>query len=193
MLCYFKIMSLAQTIPRMTFDEFVVWAEAQPEGRYELVNGEVVAMPSEGGRHNLVKLAVVKALEVAVAAAKFQGTVFTDGMTVRIDDQRGREPDAAVTATPVADLDALSLVDPLIVVEVVSPNSLRDDTGVKLIEYFMVPSIRHYLIVRPLEKAVIHHQRANGGDIRTSIWRGGEIRLDPPGLVLNVDPILAVG
>jgi hypothetical protein len=32
-------MSLAQAIPRMNFDEFVVWAEAQPEGRYELVDG----------------------------------------------------------------------------------------------------------------------------------------------------------
>jgi Uma2 family endonuclease len=186
-------MSLVQTIPRMTFDEFVVWSAAQPEGRYELIDGEVVPMPSEGGRHNLVKLAVVKALEVAVAAANFKGTVFTDGMTVRIDGSRGREPDAAVTATPVADLDAIRLVDPLIVVEVVSPNSVRDDTGAKLIDYFKVPSIRHYLIVRSLDKAMVHHERTDGGDIRTSIWRGGEIRLDPPGMVLNIDPILAAG
>ena len=186
-------MSLAQAIPRMTFDEFVVWAEAQPEGRYELIDGEVVVSPSEGGRHNLVKIAAFDALREAARLAKFPGTVFTDGMTVRIDGRRGREPDAAVTLTPVADLDALSLVDPLIVVEVVSPNSVRDDTGAKLIDYFMVPSIRHYLIVRSLDKAVIHHERADGGDIRTSIWRGGEIRLDPPGLVLNIDSILAAG
>ena len=186
-------MSLAQAIPRMTFDEFVVWSAAQPEGRYELVDGEVMVMPSEGGRHNLVKLAVVKALEAAAAAAKFRGTVFTDGMTVRIDNAHGREPDAAVTMSPVADLDALSLVDPLIVVEVVSSNSVRDDTGIKLIEYFKVPTIRHYLIVRPSQKVIIHHERTDGGEIRTSIWRCGEVRLDPPGLVLNIDPILAAG
>lgn len=186
-------MSLAQTFPRMTFDEFVIWSEAQPEGRYELIDGEVVVMPSEGGRHNLVKLAAFEALREAARRATFLGTVFTDGMTVRIDGKRGREPDAAVTATPVADLAALWLVDPLIVVEVVSPNSVRDDTGAKLIDCFKVPSIRHYLIVRSLDKAIIHHERADGGEIRTSIWRGGEIRLDPPRLMLNIDPILAAG
>ena len=79
----------------MTFDEFVVWAEAQPEGRYELVNGEVVVMPSEGGRHNLVKVAVFEALKDAARTANFKGTVFTDGMTVRIDDDHGREPNSA--------------------------------------------------------------------------------------------------
>ena len=186
-------MSLAHATPRMTFDEFVVWSAAQERGRYELVDGEVVEMPSEGGLHNLVKGAVFRALQDASARARFAGTVFTDGMTVRIDERHGREPDAAVTATPVADLEALSLVDPLIVVEVVSPSSERDDTGVKLLEYFSVPSIRHYLIVRPGEKAIVHHARSESGDIRTSIVHGGEVRLDPPGLVLDADHILTAG
>jgi len=186
-------MSLAHATPKMTFDEFVVWSAAQPRGRYELVNGEVVEMPSEGGRHNLVKLAVVQALQEAARRAKFAGTVFTDGMTVRIDAKHGREPDAAVTVTPVADLEALYLIDPLIVVEVVSPTSERDDTGVKLLEYFLVPSIRHYLIVRPVERAVVHHARLEGGEIRTTILHGGELRLDPPGLAVNLDPIIASG
>ena len=186
-------MSLAHAIPLMTFDEFVVWSAAQARGRYELVNGEVVEMPSEGGRHNLVKLAVVQALLDAVRKSNFAGTVFTDGMTVRIDERHGREPDAAVTATPVTDLNALSLADPIIVVEVVSPTSERDDTGVKLLEYFLVPSICHYLIVRPVEKAIVHHARGEGVDIRTSILHGGDLALDPPGLVLSLDPILAAG
>ena len=186
-------MSLAHATPRMTFDEFIVWSAAQARGRYELVNGVVVEMPGEGGRHNLVKLAVVQALQDAVRQAKFAGTVFTGGMTVRIDERHGREPDAAVTATPVADLEALYLIDPLIVVEVVSPTSERDDTGVKLPEYFLVPSIRHYVIVRPVEKAIVHHCRGEGAEIRTRILHGGELRLDPPGLILSVDPILAIG
>jgi Uma2 family endonuclease len=186
-------MSLAHATPRMTFDEFIVWSAAQARGRYELVNGEVVEMPSEGGRHNLVKLAAAQALQDAVRKAKFAGTVFTDGMTVRIDEWHGREPDAAVTVTPVADLEALYLIDPLIVVEVVSPTSERDDTGVKLLEYFTVPSIRHYLIVRPREKAIVHHSRGEDGEIRTSILYDGELQLDPPGLTVTVDPILAAG
>ncbi len=51
----------AQSKPRMTVAEFLAWAAAQPRGRYELVQGEVVAMAPERARHNLVKLAVARA------------------------------------------------------------------------------------------------------------------------------------
>jgi Uma2 family endonuclease len=186
-------MSLAHVTPHMTVEEFVVWAQAQGRGRYELVDGEVVEMPTEGGRHNLVKGAVWKALQAAVAAAKFSGTVFTDGMTVKIRGNRGREPDAVVTARPVADLDAAILADPMIVVEVASPSTGHIDHGAKLAEYFSVPSIQHYLIVQPLDKMIIHHARGEGDKIRTRIVRSGDLQLDPPGLVLNIDPILAAG
>ena len=80
----------------MTVPEFLVWAAAQPRGRYELVRGEVVAMAPERVRHNLVKLAVARSLSAAVARAGLPCTVFTDGMTVVIDNETSREPDAAV-------------------------------------------------------------------------------------------------
>jgi Uma2 family endonuclease len=51
---------------RMTVDQFLAWAEAQPQGRYELVDGQVVAMAPEPARHNLVKLAVWRALDDAI-------------------------------------------------------------------------------------------------------------------------------
>jgi Uma2 family endonuclease len=186
-------MTLAQTHDRMTIDAYVAWAAAQASGRYELVDGEIVATPAEGGRHNLAKFRIARDLEDAVAAAGLECTVFTDGMTVRINNTHGREPDAAVTLTRVADLEAQILVDPVIVVEVVSPTSELHDTEVKLLEYFTVPSIQHYLIVLSGAKAIIHHARGIDGDIRTRIVRSGEILLDPPGLRLPVDAILAIG
>jgi Uma2 family endonuclease len=78
----------------------------------------------------------------------------------------------------------------LIVVEVVSPSSERDDTGDKLLEYFSVASIRHYLIVRPEQGAVIHHARAEGGEIVTRILTSGVIDLTPPGLSVPIEQIL---
>jgi Uma2 family endonuclease len=177
---------------RMTVDAFVDWASNQASGRYELVDGEIVTMPAEGGRHNLAKLEIAIALRDAVKAAGLECTVFTDGMTVRIDAYQGREPDAAVTLGKVADLGAKILADPVIVVEVISPGSEVTDTATKLLEYFSVPSIRHYLIVSPEPKAVIHHLRAGDGTVTTRIVHGGDLSLDPPGMVLAVDPILAV-
>lgn len=174
----------------MTVEEFVGWAEAQPEGRFELVDGEPIRMAGEGGRHNLTKLRIARLLEDAVAAAGFNGVVFTDGMTVKINKHQAREPDALITAGPVADLDAMIIVDPLVVVEVISPTTQTVDTGTKLGDYFSVSSIAHYLIVHPTEKFVIHHARGAGDLINTRIVRSGTITLDPPGLMVPVDGML---
>jgi Uma2 family endonuclease len=174
----------------MTVPEFLAWAANQPRGRYELVRGEVIAMAPERARHNLVKAAVFRALSDAVACAGVPCTVFTDGMTVVIDNDHSREPDAAVQCDVATDLDSTILEAPLIVVEVVSPSSERDDTGDKLVEYFSVPSIRHYLIVKPVKNVVIHHARNETGDIATRIVTEGEISLVPPGMAVAVRELL---
>lgn len=174
----------------MTVAEFLDWAIAQPRGRYELVRGEVVMMAPERARHNLVKLAVARALDDAGKRAGLPCTVFTDGMTVVIDDEHAREPDAAVQYGVTTDLDSLILEAPLIVVEITSPSSERDDTGDKLVEYFSVPSIQHYLIVNPTKKVVVHHARGQGGKHSTLITSSGEISLTPPGLTMPVAELL---
>jgi Uma2 family endonuclease len=181
----------AQPKKRMTVPEFLAWAAAQPRGRYELVRGEVVAMAPERARHNLAKANVFRALSDAVAKAGLPCTVFTDGMTVVIDKECSREPDAAVQCGVATDLDSTILEAPLIVVEVASPSSERDDTGDKLVEYFSVPSIRHYLIVKPEQDVVIHHARGATGDISTRIVADGDISLQPPGLTIPARELLA--
>ena len=80
---------------------------------------------------------------------------------------------------------------PLIVVEVTSLSSERDDTGEKLVEYFSVPSICHYLIVNPVKNVVVHHARGQGGgDISTRIASSGVIDLTPPGMTVLVAALL---
>lgn len=180
-------MSLAEPKQHLTYDEFLAWSLRQERGRYEYIDGEIVQLPSEGAGHNLAKLELVRALQDACEAAGFAGTVFTDGMQVRTKGgRRGREPDASVSATPVTDLAAQVVPDPLIVVEIVSPSSERDDTGDKLDEYFGLPSLQHYLIVRPDKRLIVHHARGEGGALKTTFVTGPTLRLDPPGLVLDL-------
>lgn len=180
----------AQSKPKMTVEEFIPWAMAQAQGRYELVSGEVVAMAPERARYNLAKLAVARSLQDAIKTAKLPCTVFTDGMTVKIDKHTAREPDASVQCGAKVDLDSVLVDTPVIVVEVVSPSSERDDTGSKLAEYFSVASIQHYLIVDPFRPALIHHARGEGGAIATRIHVSGSIMIAPPGLELNVVDVL---
>jgi Uma2 family endonuclease len=180
----------AQPKQRMTVSEFLAWATAQ-RGRYELVRGEIVAMAPERARHNLAKAAVFRALSDAVAKAGLPCTVFTDGMTVVIDNDTSREPDAAVQCNVATDLDSTVLEAPLIVVEVVSPSSERDDTGDKLVEYFSIASIRHYLIVNPYKRVVVRHARNDLGTIETRIVSGGTLDLTPPGVAVAAADMLA--
>jgi Uma2 family endonuclease len=175
---------------RMKVPEFLAWASEQLDTRYELVDGEAVAMVPERLRHALVKHAVTRALEDAVRAAGLPCTVFPDGVPVVINEKTAREPDASVQCGVKANLDGMTLEAPMIVVEVVSPSSERYDLGSLLIEYFSVPSIRHYLIVLPNRGAVIHHRRNEGEDIVTQIAHDGDITLEPPGMTVSVVAML---
>ena len=54
---------------RMNVEEFLAWSKRQPDDRYELVDGEIVAMTRDTVRHNRTKAAALRALEDAVRAA----------------------------------------------------------------------------------------------------------------------------
>jgi Uma2 family endonuclease len=75
--------------------------------------------------------------------------------------------------------------DPLIVIEVVSPSSRNRDSGAKLADYFRLPPIRHYLMVKTENQTIIHHRRDDAGTFTTYIVRDGTLWLDPPGLDLT--------
>ena len=170
----------------MTAEEFVAWALQQPEGkRYELIGGEVFAMAPERVAHGRTKFRVARRLAEAVEAAGLDCDVFGDGISVRVDADTIYEPDALVRCGPPLDDDAIEIPDPVIVVEVVSPSSHKRDSGSKLADYFRMPSVRHYLIVKTETRAVIHHARDAAGAIATRIIREGPILLDPPGIELT--------
>ncbi|HWN51078.1 MAG TPA: Uma2 family endonuclease [Xanthobacteraceae bacterium] len=177
---------------RMNVDEFLVWSERQPDDRYELVDGEIVAMTRDTVRHNRTKLAACLALRDAVRAAGLPCEVFIDGVGVAINEKTLRIPDVVVQCGAEPDPRAMVIESPLIVVEVVSPSSERDDIDTKLMDYFSVASIRHYLIVFSERRAVVHHQRNERGTLDTRIVNGGDIALDPPGLSVSVAALLGL-
>jgi Uma2 family endonuclease len=181
---------MEQPRPRgFTADEFIAWALEQPTGRFELENGLVVAMAPERAGHNQAKLNAVIALRGAIGARGLPCRAMTDGMAVRIDDRSVYEPDALVRCGPPLPGDAIEVVDPVVVVEVVSPSSRGIDAGVKLASYFSLPSLRHYLIVDTDKHVVTHHRRDEEGEIRVRIVHDGQLTLDPPGLAIDVRDI----
>jgi Uma2 family endonuclease len=169
---------------RMNVDEYLAWSEANP-GRYELVQGEVFSMAAERAQHADTRVAVFDALRGAIRAAGITCRAMPDGMTVRINAHTAYEPDALIYCGPRIDPDAIEVKNPVIVVEVLSPSTRRIDASEKLVGYFKVPSIHHYLMIDPDRRTVVHHRRTGNG-IDTAFLQDGSLRLDPPGLELSV-------
>ena len=69
--------ALPQT--HFTVDDFLAWSESQP-GRYELVDGVVVAQAAERASHAKMKLAVCVVLRDAIARRGASCHVLPDGI-----------------------------------------------------------------------------------------------------------------
>lgn len=174
---------------KWTASEFLEWTLGQT-GRFELESGHVIEMAAEQAKHALTKHAAAKALESGVLQAGLDCTVFPDGMTIVVDDSHVRLPDAAVQCGPI-DPEATVLEKPIILVEVVSPSSIYRDENHKLLEYFSLPSVVHYLIVSPDQKLVVHFKRGPEAEkIETRFISDGLIELSPPGFSVSVAALL---
>jgi Uma2 family endonuclease len=121
----------------------------------------------------------------AIEAGNLSCQAYPDGMAVEVDGHTVYEPDALVRSGAPLSPTAIKLSDPIIIVDVQSPSTSSRDVGPKLIDYFRLPSLKHYLIVRVENRVVVHHARGENGIILTRIVRDGPIMLDPPGITLT--------
>ena len=185
---------------KMTADEFLAWAESLPKeaGKFELWDGEVIVKHGPVGQQNAersqhweVKFAAGRALHDAIKRAGLPCFAAVDGASVRFADDKLVEPDVLVYCGEKVPRGLLVVPNPLIVVEVLSPSTQTMDLGVKLQGYFALPSLHHYLIVDPDRPLLIHHKRGLGDAIETRIASGPTLRLDPPGLEVDLAEVLA--
>ena len=132
---------------RLTRDQFRQWALARA-GRYERVAGAPVAISPGRIQHARIKSRVWATLDRAIRSAGVACEAPPDGVTIEVDADTDYEPDAIVNCGPPAPGDAIAATNPVIVVEVLSPGTQSVDLADKLADYFRVPSVQHYLVVR---------------------------------------------
>ena len=175
-----------QTPHRMTVDEYLPWALARG-GRWELIDGRPVKMPSETLGHIDVKSFVWLALRESVAASRRTDLhVLADGATVRIDENNANEPDALIYSGPKRADSEIEIPDPVIVVEVISPTSGPRDKVRKRQDYFSLPSVEHYLAIDFAARTVIHFDKSNWQSDGRLLGEADVADLSPPGLMLPI-------
>ena len=175
---------------RLTREQFREWA-VHRRGRFERVGGEPVAMSPERIQRARIKSRVWAALDQAIRSTGLGCEALRDGVTIEVDADTDYEPDAIVNCGPPAPGDAVAATNPVIVVEVLSPRTQSVDLAEKLTDYFRVPAVQHYLVVRATRREVIHHRRAEA-DIMTQVINLGSVALNPPGIAISVADIIPI-
>lgn len=148
---------------KLTFAEYLNYRDGT-DTRYELVDGELVAMSLGTGRHGKIIKFIDDVLNVEIQKANLPWT--SQRLTVGVQSPRGyrwdtcRIPDVTVlTLEQWADMDDREAVilahqaAPKLVVEVVSPSTQTEDYRAKWVEYSAL-DIAEYWILDPVERKV---------------------------------------
>jgi Uma2 family endonuclease len=150
--------------PALVFTPLSEYLDAERDGivRHEYVHGRVYAMTGGSLAHNLIINNLARIL-----AAHLQGSpcrVFTTDVKVRVDagETAVYYPDITVTCRPF-DPRAYWIDDPQIVIEVLSPSTMRTDLEEKLHNYRRIESLQEYALVAQDERLVQVHYRARDG------------------------------
>lgn len=166
-----------------TVAEFEAWHRHQPE-RWEFIRGEPRMMAPASMNHSVIKRNATVALHAALAPRGCE--VLVDGPQI-LTDEISAIPDVVVTCSPL-DHSTPVIAEPVIIVEVTSPSSETNDTGLRWLAYRKIPSLRHYLVLAQDQRLVHVHSRA--GDIwRERFVSEGGVELDEPPVRLELDAL----
>ena len=168
-----------------TVEEFEAWHARQPE-RWEFIRGEPRLMAPASMKHSIIKRNVGFALQAALAPRGCEALV--DGPQI-LTDEISAIPDVVVTCARI-DLTTPVIPEPVVIVEVMSPSSEANDTGLRWLAYRKIPSLLHYLVLSQDQRLVQVHSRAG------EIWRerfvsAGVLELDQPPIRLEIDALYA--
>jgi Uma2 family endonuclease len=166
---------------KMAADEFLAWAKIQG-GRWELHDGAVVSMSPERDCHARTKSEAILTLRAAIARAGAPCKTPSERLPVRISDSTVFEPDELIYCDTRSWQGVCKDLRPVVVLDVL---------GSRLVDYFSLPSVAHYLNLDPERRVLIHHKRGQGDMIETRILSDGLLRLDPPGLEAPVAEMFA--
>ncbi len=170
----------------LTPEEYLA-GEALAETRHEYVAGAVYAMAGGRNRHNAVKGNVFASFHAQLRGKPCRPFDSDTKIRLRLPDQtRFYYSDALITCHPNPPNDTFQ-DRPIVVVEVLSPNTRRTDEGEKREGYLALPSLEAYLLVETDQPLVVCLRRRTAGFVR-EVYEGlsADVALPEAGVVLRL-------
>lgn len=159
--------------------------ERRAEFKSEYFDGVIYAMAGGSERHNLIAANVIIALGVQLRDRPCR--VYPSDLKVRVpNSKRFFYPDVSVVCgkTQFADEERDVILNPILVVEVLSESTEAFDRGKEFSSYQQIESLREYLLVAQDEFVVEHYLRQEDGWLYTKA--SGEADLVLPALDCRV-------
>ncbi|MHB8575496.1 MAG: Uma2 family endonuclease [Dehalococcoidia bacterium] len=153
-------MVAARATQRYTPAEYLAM-ERQAETKSEYIDGCIVARPPVNRTENRIALGVLVALDARLRIEQCE--VFGSGMRIaNIVSGRYIYPDASVVCGEPhfehADDDD-TLLNPTLIVEVLSPSTEAYDRGDKFADYRRLPSLHEYVLIAQDRPSIEHYLR----------------------------------
>jgi Uma2 family endonuclease len=153
-----------QTKQRYTLEEYLA-LERESEAKYEYWDGEIFAMSGGTLAHDLIMCNTTNQLTPQLADKDCR--FFSNNMQIKVPIAPPyRYADGSVVCGKVeverfngADL----LVNPILIIEVLSPSTEAYDRGDKFTYYKSIPSFREYLLIAQHRPHVTHYIKAETG------------------------------
>jgi Uma2 family endonuclease len=139
-----------------TFEEYLR-KEERAVHKHEFFNGQILKMPGAKYRHNVVASNTITALNNAIEALEKEYIVLNSDQKIYIESENTSVyPDALVICeAPVFWQNREDiLVNPLLIVEVVSRSTAAFDRTTKFWWYKSLPSFKEYIIIDPNKNMV---------------------------------------
>jgi Uma2 family endonuclease len=161
--------------------------ERRAEFKSEYFDGVVYAMAGGSERHNLITGNLVTELNIRLRERPCR--VYPSDMKVRVpNSKRFFYPDVSVICGETRFADEMKdvILNPILVVEVLSESTEAFDRGKKFSSYQQIESLREYLLVAQDEFVVEHYLRQEDGWLYTKA-SGPEADLALPALDCRID------
>jgi Uma2 family endonuclease len=153
----------AELKPGLTYDEYLE-IESRAEFKSEFVNRRMYAMAGASPEHNQIVGNVVT--EFNVQLRKRPCIVYPSDLPLKVEKrEHGRYPDVTVVCGEPQFYKGKylsALLNPTVLVEVLSSTTEDLDRDVKLEEYRAIPSLREFLLIAQDRCHVEHYVRQTG-------------------------------
>lgn len=167
--------------PAVTEAEYLAWDLAH-EGKHEFVNGEILAMAGASRDHGVV--VANAAIAIGLQLRRGPCRPFIADLRVRIDETGlYAYPDLVVVCgeQQFAPTTPESLLNPSVIVEVISPTTATYDRGAKVAHYRQRPTVTDIVLLDPAQRTVEHYHRVSATEWRLLVLTEGELVLEAIG------------